>query len=142
MADIVHNSGLTEIGDFTSLDVRAALFKSSVTPTKDHDFLSDLTTGSGEISVTGYVRQTLSGKTATVDDTNDLVKLTFDTIQFTGLSGADQTAGWLTLYIHNASDAAAQLLITFDVTDVALGTTNTSRSYAPSSNGIRLRQGA
>lgn len=141
MASIVHNTGLEQFGGWSGLDVRALLLKSTGAPDKDHDFVSDVIAGSKEISVTGYARVALTGETETLDDTNDWLKLSYGTITFSGMSGTDQTAGWLVLYIHNASDAAAQLLVSYDIADVAVGASNASVSFACPTNGIRLKQG-
>lgn len=142
MADIVFNTGLEKFGEWSSLDVRALMLKSSVTPVKTNDFVSDVVSGSGEISVTGYTRQTVAGETETVDDTNHWLKLSWDTITYSGMSGTDQTAGWVVFYIHNAADSAAQLLVAFDVANVLVGASNAQISWACPANGFRLRQGS
>lgn len=140
MATIVHDHGLEQFGGWSGLDVRALLLKSTASPTKSMQYVSDLISGSVELSVTGYARQTLTGEAESVDTTNHWLKLTANTITFSGMSGSDQTAGFLSLYVHNASDSAAVVLITYDIPNVALGTTNTSVTYAFPSNGIRLAQ--
>lgn len=141
MASILHNSGLHLWGDFETVDVRATLLKSTATPTKDHDYLSEVIASSQEISVTGFVRKTLAGKVRTVNDTTDLQTFTWDTIAWTGMSGTDQTHGWLTFYVYNASDSAAQLLASWDVADLAIGASRPAVSYGPPTNGLRIAQG-
>lgn len=140
MASIVHDYGLQTLGSWDSLDVRALLLKSSATPTKDMQYVSALVSGSAELSVTGYSRQAVGSEAETTDTTNHLHKLTFGTVTFSGLSGTDQTAGWCSLYVHNASDASALVLVTFDIPNTALGTTNTSFTLSPPTNGIRFAQ--
>lgn len=140
MATIVHDYGLEQFGSWSALDVRALLLKSTAAPTKSMRYVSDLVSGSVELSVTGYARQTVTGETETVDTTNSWLKLTANVVTFSGLSGTDQTAGFLSLFVYNASDAAATVLITYDIPNIALGTTNTSVTYALPTNGIRLAQ--
>lgn len=142
MATLLPNTGLHKFGSWTSLGIRALLLKSTAVPTVEMDFVSDIIAGAQELTVTGYARKTLAGLTRTVDDTNDWQKLSHDVIAWTGLSGADQTAGWLVLYEHNAADSAATLMVIYDIANIALGTTNTAVSYGPPTNGIRLKQGA
>jgi hypothetical protein len=56
---------------------------------KDYDNLSLLLAGtSDELTATNYVRKTLSGVTATVDDTNDWVDVTCSAFTWTALGGA------------------------------------------------------
>lgn len=140
MPTIVHDHGLERLGEWASLDVRALLLKSTAVPTKQMQYVSALVAGSAEISVTGYTRQTVAGETEATDTTNHLHKLTMDTVTFSGMSGTNQTAGWLSLYVFNASDAAALLLVTFDIPDISVGAANASITYALPANGIRLAQ--
>lgn len=75
MASFVYNTAKRKLLDGT-LDltndvIRAMLVTSGYTANADHDFVSDLTPGSNELSGTGYARITLSSKAFSTDDAND-----------------------------------------------------------------------
>ena len=71
MASSLYNTGLEKILDGTinldtPADVRCLLLKSGYTFDPDHDFVSDLTPASNEITVSGYSRQALTGEVISV----------------------------------------------------------------------------
>lgn len=124
MASSLYNTGLEKILNNTinlnaSADVRCLLLKSSgYTFDADHDFVSDLTTASNEISVSGYSRQALTGEVITRVDASDRVMFDANDVTFSALV-AGQTVGAAVLYVYNASDSSAQLIAYIDLTDTA-----------------------
>lgn len=77
MATTVYNRGLDELRAFTTDTFEALLLNDAgYVPDKDHDYVADLTPGTNEISGAGYTRQTLGGKTRTIDDA--LNRITYD----------------------------------------------------------------
>lgn len=120
MASGLYNTGLEKLLNGTivwsSADVRCLLVKSGYTFNKDHDFVSDLTPASNEVTVAGYARQALANESLTRDDTNDRVKFDGDDVAFGALS-AGETIAAAVLYVYNASDSAAQMVAYIDLTD-------------------------
>lgn len=82
------NNGLSLINkdywENTALTV--VLLQDSYTPDKDHDFLDDIE--GDEVDATGYVRTTLAGKSATVDNVFDWLNYTATNTGFGALGGA------------------------------------------------------
>lgn len=123
MASSLYNSGLEKMLDGTlnldgSADIRCLLLKSGYAFDADHDFVSDLTPGSNELSVSGYARQTCTGEVITRVDASDRVMFDMDDVTFAALA-AGQTIVAAVLYVHNASDSSAQLLAYIDIADTA-----------------------
>ncbi len=123
MASSLYNTGLEKILDGTvnldaPADIRCLLLKSGYTFDPDHDFVSDLTPGSNEITVSGYARQTMTGEVITRDDTNNRVMFDAGDVTFSALA-AGETIVAAVLFIYNAADASAQLLAYIDLVDTA-----------------------
>jgi hypothetical protein len=94
MAVGAYNRGKAKIADGTIDWVSAGVVKvllldddQSYVFDADHNVVDDLTPGTNECSGTGYARKTLSGRTATQDDTND--RSNNDATDMTVYSGAD-----------------------------------------------------
>lgn len=97
--------------------LKALLLRStgSYTVNPDHDVINDILSGGGgvEITVAGYARQTLTSKTATLDDTNDRTKLDCDDIDFGSLP-AGQTVAAAVIYEQITNDTDSIPLIYLD----------------------------
>jgi len=77
MATTVYNRGLDEMTAFTTSTYKVMLLKGTgYTVNRDHDWVSDLVPASNEVTVATYARQTLGGKSRTIDDTLD--RITYD----------------------------------------------------------------
>ena len=94
-------------GDFNgaSLDLRLLLVKSGYVYNPDHQFVSDLTPGSNELSGTGYSRKTLTGKATSQDNTNDRAELDCDDVTFTGINAGTAIAAVVFVQVTNDSDS-------------------------------------
>lgn len=141
MADIAYNRGLPEWAAFTTITARALLLKGAgYTPSKDHDFVADLTVGTNEVAGAGYSRQTLGSKTATIDDGGDYVVYDAADPNF-GTIAAGETVTGLVVYRFVTDDTDSILLAYYDITDTATnGTPFVATLHA---NGlVRLRQAA
>ena len=88
-----------------SADVRVLLVSSSYTFSSDHNFVSDIT---NELSGTGYARKVLASKVVAEDDTNDRATFDADDLVWTGANFGTPDAA--IVYVHNAADAAAELI--------------------------------
>lgn len=96
--------------------LRALLLRSTGTYVfnPDHDFVADLFSNGGvEITVASYARQTLAGKTLTLDDTNNRSVLDFDNIAYGNLE-VGQTVAALVLYEFLTNDADSPLIYHLD----------------------------
>lgn len=88
MASMVFNKALA-LGatELTAATIKLALVKSTHALTDpDVDFVSGLTSGWELTAASGYARATLASKTATVDDTNNRVKLDADDVNFPSIN--------------------------------------------------------
>lgn len=106
--------------------VRAMLERSTSTysPSKDHDFVSDLT-GFVECSVMSYARQTLATKAVNIDDANDRAEFDADDVSFGNLESG-QTVKGIILYQQtggNDSSAGDDVLIAYIDTATGLPAT-------------------
>lgn len=118
MAVTVYNRGLDQLNDFTSGTYKWALLKSGYTVNRDHDFVADLTPGSNEISGSGYARVTASGKTRTIDDTNDRISYDCDDPAF-GSIVAGETYVAAVLFKQVTNDADSILIAYFPLASTA-----------------------
>lgn len=109
---------------------------------KDYTTLQALLAGSSDeltsVNVTNYVRKTLTGVTATVDNTNDWTDVTAAAFTFTSLGGAaNQTVGkMLFVYVPDTtapSDATAVPLLAFAQN---FATTGVDETFTPQSPGF------
>lgn len=119
MAVTIYNRGLDQLNDFTSGTYKWLLLKSTgYTVDRDHDFVSDLTPASNEISASGYARVTASTKTRTIDDTNDRISYDCDDPAF-GSIAAGQTYGAAVLFKFVTNDSDSILIAYFTLTATA-----------------------
>lgn len=135
MANGVYNRGKQCIMtmNVAAQDLRVMLVNSSYTFADTHNFVSDI---GNEISVVGYSRQALTSITVTEDDANDFSYLDANDATFSALTTGQTVAGAI-LYIHNASDAAANIVAYYDVTDTPTnGGDITIQWAAPASGGV------
>lgn len=119
MADGIYNRGLDELAAFTTSTYKFLLLKGSgYTFNKDHDFVSDLTVASNEVTVAGYSRQTAGTKTRTIDDTLD--RITYDAADPSfGTLTAGETVSAMVLYRFVTVDGDSILIGYYDLTDTA-----------------------
>lgn len=117
MADGLYNRGLDELATWGSNTFKFLLLKGSgYTFNKDHDYVSDLSPGSNELTVSGYSRQTAGTKTRTIDDTND--RITYDCADPSfGSAAAGETATAMVLFRFVTNDADSILIGYYDITD-------------------------
>lgn len=134
MADGVYNRGLDEFAAFTSSTYKFLLLKGSgYTFNKDHDFVSDLTPGSNEVTVGGYTRQSAGTKTRTIDDSND--RITYDAADPAfGTLLAGETVSAMVLYRFVTVDGDSILMAYYDLTDTA--TNGTAFTVTLGANGV------
>ena len=112
MANIIYNKFFEQVTngsadlDAAGLVVRCLLERdtSTYTPNKDHDFRGDLT-GLVEITVASYLKQTVTAKAITINDTDDRVDWDFADIDFSTLE-TGQTVEALIFYIQVGGDDA------------------------------------
>lgn len=83
------------------------LVKPTYTFNPDHDFISDVS--AHEISGGGYARQTLAGKTATIDDTNNRGAFDCNDVVFASLSSTDEIGGYIVAR-NSGADGTSQLI--------------------------------
>jgi hypothetical protein len=112
---------VTYLSELSSATLKVMLLKNSYTLNPDHKFVSDLTPGTHEASVSGYTggfggagRKTLSGKTITEDTTNN--RATFDATDpatWTAL-GAGNTLRYCAIVEEITSDAASRVIAVLD----------------------------
>ena len=140
MSNGIYDRGKYAIENATfngSTDLRLLLVNSSYSfNAGTHHVVSDVS--ANEISVAGYSRQALTTKAINEDDTNHFAYLSADNVTFSGLA-AGQTIGGAILYIYNASDASANLIAFYDVTDTATNGGDIIIQWATAANGGVLK---
>lgn len=109
-------SGLATPIDFLNNVIQVGLSSSTHAPNKDDIFLDDVGADDfidGELSGTGYSRQTLASKTLTYDATADRVEWDAADVTWTGIDAG--TAAQATYFDNTgASDAARRLWLNVD----------------------------
>lgn len=112
--------------DLLSDTIKVMLVGTSYTPDKDHNFVNSITAAtSKEISGTGYTagfggagRKTLSSKTVTQDDTNDVGYFDAADVSWTAIDAG--TVGFACIIKEVTADTDSPLLCVVDVSpDVA-----------------------
>lgn len=131
MASGVYTRGALAIANGTidpeTSTIKAMLLEAGYTFNPDHEFVDEAGTDvlSAEASGTGYAaggwggasRKTLASKTLVVDDTGNLVKLTFDPIVWSGINCGTIVA--MVLIVEGVADDTTSRLISFhDIADV------------------------
>jgi hypothetical protein len=125
--------------DWDSSTFKVLLLKTGYTPSKDHDYVSQLTPASNEISVSGYARQTLANSQVLIDGTNHVIRLKTDNVTFSGLS-AGQTAVAFAIFKQGTNDADSPLVYYSDEDGFPL-TTDTGEIFIQwSEDGIIVIQ--
>lgn len=122
MANFVYTKFIEQQGiaaiNWTSADIRCALMKSTYTPDKDDDFMTNIV--ANEADCTGYTggwggagRVALGTKTVTIDDANDRVEFdgqTDPTWAALG-NGTNNTLGCAIIFVKGTSDDTDATLI-------------------------------
>lgn len=124
MANILYNKGLhalvdqafnQESGVMRILLVRST---STYTPNKDHDFVSQFTSGGGiEITVASYARQTLGAVAVTEEDADDLVKTDANNVAFGNLETGQTVKAYIVYFRVGADDTTPEDDILFCYVD-------------------------
>ena len=84
------------------------LLYNTYTFNKDHDFIADVV--ANEASGTGYARLTVSGKTITIDDTNDRWVLDCDDFAYSAINtGATPIVGYV-IAANGGNDATDEVI--------------------------------
>lgn len=139
MANLVTNKCKYELftGDanLDAADLRVMLIKSNA-PTVDTNFVSDIV--AGELTVSGYARQTLSGETVTEDDTLDFAYLDATDPTFSSLVSGETVIGAV-LFRHTGSDATAPVYAYYDVTDTPTNGGDITIQFETPANGAALK---
>lgn len=112
----IEGSGMTNPIDFLNNAIQCGLSSSTHVPNKDDVFLDDGGANDfldGELSGTGYARQTLASKTLTYDNANDRTEWDAADVTWTGINAG--TAAQAT-YFQNvgAADNARRLWMNVD----------------------------
>jgi hypothetical protein len=105
--------------NWTADDVRFLLFQSTYVFNKDHQFVSDVV--ASEVSGTGYARTALTGKTLTLDLTNDRTIADAADVVMSTLNTGAQLIGGAIVYRETGSggtDAGRTLICSVDFTPV------------------------
>lgn len=111
MANGVYTAGIRYLIDngWDTSDARVLLLDDAGTYTfdKDHDFLTDLTLGSNELSTTNYVRKALASEAESTNDTADEVRLDATDVTWTALgpASAGPTIQAAIVYFFVSADA-------------------------------------
>lgn len=124
MANVYNNakeqflSGNTLDLDDGAATYKVLLLKSGVAIDYTDVFVADLTPGTNEISVAGYARQTLTGRTVTQDDVNHRGDAAATKVTFSSLASG-QTIGAAVIFKDLGADASSLLVSYYDLTDTA-----------------------
>lgn len=140
MADLMYDYGLDEGATWATNTFRFLLLKGSgYAPSKAHHFVSSLTPGSNEVTVSAYARQTAASKARTVDAVNHRIVYSCANPDF-GVLAAGETVSAMVLFRFVTNDADSILIAYYDLTDfptdgtdflVQLGTTGAFYLDAP-----------
>lgn len=138
MANAAYNRGKKKFIDgglnFATADLRVLLVTSGYTFNADHNFVSDLTPGSNELSGTGYARKTLASKATTQDDTNDRAEGDCDDIAYTAINAG--TAAAAILFVQVTNDADSYLVGKYDTGGFPLVTNGGDATIAINAEGF------
>ena len=91
--------------DWASLDVRVLLIKSTYAVDPDHQFVSDLTPGTNELSGTGYTRKTMANEATSQDDAGDRADGDGDDLVWSGINAGTAQAAVLFVQVTNDTDS-------------------------------------
>lgn len=112
---LVLGSGVTNTLDFLNQTMQVGLSTSTHVPNQDDNFLDDGGADDfidGELSGTGYSRQTLASKTVTYDTANNRVEFDAADTTWTGINAG--TAAQATVHRDNTTDATSTLFCDVD----------------------------
>lgn len=112
---MVLGSGVTNTLDFLNHTIQVGLSTSTHVPNRDNNFLDDGGADDfidGELSGTGYSRQSLGSKTVAYDSANDRVEFDAADTVWTAITAG--TAAQATVHRDNATDATSTLMCNVD----------------------------
>lgn len=96
--------------DWAGGTYRVMLLTSSYTPNVDHDFVADIV--ANEATGSGYTRQDLANKSASIDDTNNRADHDADNVTWASLTSSFRYA---VVFFVVSSDADHELLLYEDL---------------------------
>lgn len=145
MANVVYNEGKKQILnggiDLDTSTIKVLLVKSTYTANADHAAVDDGTAddpASHEITVSGYSRQTLAGRTVDKDTANDFAYLDANDSVFTALA-AGETIGGAVLFKDTGLDTTSIPIAFFDVTDTPTNGSDITIQWAAVASGGVLK---
>lgn len=140
MASGMYNRGSTNLIkslDWTSSDLRMLLVTSSYSPDKDHNTVSQIT---NELSGGNYARVSLSGRTATQDDSTDRAVADATDAVFTALQAVAGTPKYAIVYYEGGGTDATRELVCFIDLGVADTPNGTDYTIVFSVSGVAYLQ--
>jgi len=141
MANAVYNRGkyLIQTGAVTAAsDLRVLLVSDAYTFDGTHNTVSEVIVGGVELSGAGYARATLANKSITEDDANGFSYLDADDAAM-GSIVTGETMGAAILYLYHASDASAQVIAFYDLTNTPTNGSAISVQWNTPANGGVLK---
>lgn len=139
MASFVYNRAkhliFNQTLNLVTATVKVVLVKSSYTPNPDHDFVSELTPGTNELSGAGYSRLTLASKSITESDALNVAIFDAADISYTSINAG--TAAYIVLMKDNGgADSGNDLIALIDTAATPIITNGTDLTIAWDANGI------
>lgn len=129
MADYAFIRGFPEWADFTTNTIKAMLLLDTYTPdTTVDEFVADIV--ADEATNGSYARQTLAGKSETIDVANEIVWYDATDPDFGALVGGESLA-WMVVYRFVTNDADSILMAAYRIAKVTDGS-NVTVSIDPS----------
>lgn len=115
---MIYTRSRDRLGAIGTADFRWLLLKGSgYVANPDHDFVSELTPASNEVTVDPYVRLTVASGSRTVNDTLNRIEYRADNPNWGTLDAGEQVTG-LVMYEHVTTDADSPLIGYWPVTAV------------------------
>jgi hypothetical protein len=115
MTSFVYNIAGLNIGtqtlDWAADDIRVLLTTAAYAPDKDDVWVADVT---GEVTVPGYVRKVLTGRTVTSDLVGDRTLFGADDVEWLSIGDGTQAAARAVVFRQGTSDADSPLVAALD----------------------------
>ena len=141
MANLVYNRGKRDIAkaiiDLDGGTLTVALMKSAYTANADDQTMGGIS--ANELSVGGYARQTLAGRSIVEDDVNDFAYLTGTNVTFAALAAGQTIGGAVLVDTTTGVDATSPLIAFYDTIDTATTGVDFVVVWATVANGNVLK---
>lgn len=125
MSNQVYDIALKKNADgavnFGTADLRVLLLKSGYTFGAGHQFVSDLTPGSNELTVSPYSRKTLASLATALDGTNHRATMDAADVDF-GALATGETIASAVIFVHVTNDSDSWLVGYIDTGGFPLAT--------------------